>query len=67
MLEVEEFYADVDAYNVALTNHNYSLGALNNWAEDLDNWQESLSKKTKNFDSCGYESPGIVEKIEITW
>ena len=67
MLEVEEFYADVDAYNAALTNHNYSLGALNKWAEDLDNWQESLSKKTKNFDSCSYESPGIVEKIEITW
>jgi len=67
MLEVEEFYADVDAYNAALINHNYSSGVLNKWAEDLDSWQNSISKISENFDSCGYESQGIVEKIEITW
>lgn len=67
MLEVEGFYADVDAYNAALTNHNYSSGVLNKWAEDLDSWQNSISKISENFDSCGYESQGIVEKIEITW
>lgn len=67
VLEVEEFNADVEAYNAALTNHNYSSGVLNKWAEDLDSWQNSISKISENFDSCGYESQGIVEKIEITW
>ncbi len=67
LLQLEEFNAEREKYEAALTNQNYSSGVLDQWAEDLNSQLESLIKLNKYFDSCGYESLGIVEKIEITW
>lgn len=67
LLEVEKFIDESDAYDAALKNQYYSLGVLNEWAEILNNWQVKLLAESESFDSCGYESLGIVEKIDITW
>lgn len=66
-LEWNKFTAESDAFDAAFTDPDFSPDEINRWADRLNQWQDRLIAKIETINSCGYESLGIVENIEIKW